>query len=193
MNNTRQRVLILSLLLFLLVPVFSLSESSYAPKLGMTMEEYILKYNAVPAPLGAPYKSLDQPAFWTNYEEYQVAWFYPEGASKVALLLMSTDTAYEKSTKLGLDIVQVFAMSPEGWIPLLSITNRCTGIFVEDPLGLSTASILILDIVNYYYENTGENTDYIAYRALDVDETLALTFGYADGYYFMITSMDDVR
>ena len=41
MNNTRQRVLILSLLLFLLVPVFSLSESSYAPKLGMTMEGLI--------------------------------------------------------------------------------------------------------------------------------------------------------
>ena len=38
-----------------------------------------------------------------------------------------------------------------------------------------------------------EKKGYTSYRSLNADETIALTFGYSDGYYFSIASIDDVR
>ena len=192
MKSSRQRALILFLVILVLVPVLSRSESSYASQLGMTMDDFILKYNALPAPLEAPYNALTKPAFWSDYEEYQVAWFYPESTSKVAILLLSKDTTHEKSTDAGLDAIQVFALSNEGWIPLLSISKRCADVFVNMDWAQSASSYLIMETVNYYYENLLEKTGYVSYRALNDDETLALSFGYADGYYFMITPMDEI-
>ena len=66
------------------IPAISLSENTYTPKLEMTMDEFILKYNALPATLESPYKSLGKPILWTNFNEYQVAWFYPESSSSIA-------------------------------------------------------------------------------------------------------------
>lgn len=188
----RKLMSILFVLLFLL-PTASVSESSYSPKLGMTIEEYILKYNAVPATLESPYKSLDKPAFWTDFNEYQIAWFYPEKDSTVALLLMSTDKSNTKNVKAGLDAIQVFSLSKDNWIPLVAITKRCASIFAEELFGISTASFGIIEAINYYYENDLEKKGYTSYRPLTTDETLALSFGYADGYYFLITSMEDAR
>ena len=193
MKTTVERILILLLSVLFLSPSVSKSEASYTPKLGMNMDEYILKYNALPATLGSPYKSLEKPAFWSEFEGYQVAFFYPENDSAVALLLMSADKSNTKSTKAGLDVVQVFSFAKENWIPLINITKRCASIFAEEFFGVSMASLSIIDALNYYYENNLEKQGYTSYRSLNSDETIALSFGYSDGYYFMITSLDDAK
>ncbi len=181
----------LFLMIFLIVPTISTSESSYTSKLGMTMEDFILKYNAVPTALNSPYKSLSKPIQWSTFNGYNVAWFYPESSSTIALLLLSKDTNNIKNTKAGLDAIQIFSLSKESWIPLLCITKRCASIYGEDIFGISTSSFSIIETINYYYENDLENKGYISYRSLNADETLALTFGYSDGYYFSITATED--
>lgn len=186
---------LLSLLLavFFLFPSGSLSESSYSPKLGMTMDEFIIKYNAVPTTLDSPFKSLAMPAFWTDFDEYHVAWLYPESSSAVGLLLLSADKDNLKSTKAGLDVVQVFSLSKDSWIPLICVTKRCAGIFSEEVFSLSLDSFSIIEALKYYYENGLEKKGYTSYRSLTSDESVALSFGYSDGYYFLISSMEDAR
>ena len=186
-------MLSLLLVVILLFPSVSLSESSYSSKLGMTMDEFIIKYNAVPTTLDSPYKSLAKPAFWTDFNEYHVAWFYPESSSAVALLLLSADKENVKSTKAGLDAVQVFSLSKDSWIPLICVTKRCTSIFSEEVFTLSLDSFGIIEALTYYYENGLEKKGYTSYRSLNSDETIALSFGYSDGYYFFISSMEDAR
>lgn len=193
MKRIFRSVLSLVLVLLLLIPATTIAESSYTAKLGMTMDEFILKYNAVPATLGSPYKSLEKPAFWTDFNEYKVAWFYPESNTTVAILLLSADKTNTKSTKAGLDGIQIYSLSKDNWISLLCVTKRCAGIFGEELFGVSTTSFGIIEAINYYYENDLEKKGYTSYRALNADETIALSFGYSDGYYFSITSMDDAR
>ena len=187
-----KRIIALLFILFL-IPATVTAESSYTPKLNMTMDEFVLKYNAVPATLESPYKSLGKPAMWTDFNGYQVAWFYPEKSSAIALLLLTKDKANSKSTKAGLDAIQIFSLSKDSWLPLISVTKRCASLYGEELFNISTASFGIIEAMNYYYENNLQDKGYTSYRSLNADETLALSFGYSDGYYFSITSMDDAR
>lgn len=179
-------------LILLLIPAVSISENTTLSKLGMTIEEFILKYNSVPATLESPYKSLGEPAFWADFNDYHVASFYPENDSAVALLLMSKDKVNNKSTTAQLDAIEVLSLSKEKWIPLVNVTKRCASIFSEELFGVSTASFAIIETINYYYENNLEKKGYTSYRPLNADETIAISFGYSDGYYFAITAADDI-
>lgn len=187
-----KKLIALFVVLFI-IPTAVIAESSYVSKLNMTMDEFILKYNAVPATLESPYKSLDKPAMWTDFNGYQVAWFYPEKSSTIALLLLTKDKAHSKSTQAGLDAIQIYSLSEGSWLPLISVTKRCAGLYGEELFNVSTASFGIIEAMNYYYENNLQEKGYTSYRSLNADETLALSFGYSDGYYFSITSMDDAR
>ena len=193
MREPVARIISLFLVLLLLIPTVVTAENSYSAKLGMTMDEFILRYNAVPTTLESPYKSLSKPSLWTEFNDYHVAWFYPESNSNIALLLLSKDKENVKSTKCGLDIIQIVSLSKEDMIPLICITKRCASIYGEDLFGISISSFAVIEAVSYYYENDLEKKGYTSYRSLNADETIALTFGYSDGYYFSIASIDDVR
>ncbi len=184
-----KRILSFFLIVMMLVPTVSFCESAYTPVFGMTIVEFIAKYNAVPATLESPYKSLGSPSFWTDYNEYQVAWFYPEKTSSIALLLLSKDKSASKSTKLGLDEIQIVAFTDNQWMPLISITKRCASLFGEDLFGVSTSSFSIIEAITYYYENNCKEKGYSSWRALDAEGKYALTFFYSDAYYLTISSM----
>ncbi len=146
------------------------------------MDEFIIKYNAVPTALDAPYKPLDKPVLWTDFDEYHVAWFYPESSSAVALLLLSTDKENVKTTKAGLDAVEVYSLSKDSWIPLVCVTKRCSSIFSEEVFPLSLDSAGIINALTYYYENGLDEKRYTSYSYFS-DETVAISYGYFDGYF----------
>ena len=187
-----KKLIALFIVLFL-IPIAVTADTSYYPTLNMTMDEFILKYNAIPATLESPYKTLAKPALWTDFNGYQVAWFYPEKSSTIALLLLSKDKINTKSTKAGLDAIQIISLSKDSWLPLLSVTKRCASLYGEELFTISTASFGIIEALNYYYENNLQEKGYTSYRSLNADETLAISFGYSDGYFFSITAIDDAR
>lgn len=169
------------------------ADSNYSSVFGMTMGEFIQKYNAVPATLESPYISLNKPSRWTDYNGYRVAWFYPEKTSTVALLLLSKDPSADKSINLGLDEIQICSFSEKDWLPLLGVTKRCASLFGEDLFGVSTSSFSVIEALGYYYENNCKEKGYSSWRSLDAEEKYVLTFFYSDGFYFSIASASQYK
>ena len=177
----------LSLFLVLILCVSFASAEVYTPDLGMDMNTFIQKYNAIGSALGSSLVSLKDPYNWTKYDKYNVAWLQPDSKSGVTILLLSSDPANVKSTKAGLDSIQIFMDKDSDFLSLITIANRCTQIFSDDVFGSNFAPLYTSDVISFYYQNA-TGSDYSAYRTIDVDQTYILSFFKSfNQYYFTIT------
>ena len=168
----------------------------YGPSLGMTIAGFIDRFNAVPAPSGAPYQVLGEPLKWTRYNDYQVAWFYPDGDPKVILLLLTLDTSPAPSVLMGLDRIDICINDPDSFPALISVTARCAGLFTGDQDGYSVPEYAAADLIRYYYENGLKAKGLTAQRALDGGQGVCLSFTYYDStkeYYFRIFPQPEAR
>ena len=159
------------------------------PALGMTIRGFIDRYNAVPAPSGAPYQTLGEPLKWTKYGEYQVAWFYPDGDPKVILLLLTLDTSPAPSVSMGLDRIDICINDPDCFAALIGVTARCADLFAEEQAGYSVPEYAAADLIRYYYENGLKTNGLTAQRPLGSAEGYFLSFTYyasTKEYYFRI-------
>ena len=177
---------LVALLLILAVLVPAAGSAAYTPALGMTMQEFVDKYNAVQAPLGAPYVPLAKPVKWTTYEGSPVACFYPLKDFSVLLLLLSNDPLGARTTDMGLDNVQIYINEEKYFVPFISISERCANVFSSDMFGLDAATYAVGSTIRFYYENNLEERGLTAYNVLDGDQKYALYFFRSDGYYFSI-------
>ena len=183
-----KKLITIALILAMLLPAAALAES-YEPLLGMTMDEFILKYNAVSAPLESPYVSLNKPFSWTKWEGFNVAWFYADKTKTVTILLLSKDPTNSVTTS-GLDEIQIFAKSDSAWVPLIGVTNRCASLFSAQLFGTSMSPMYIGDTIAYYYENNCEEKGLTAMHSLDEDNSISIIFFHQDTYYFKISASE---
>lgn len=186
-----KKLITVTMILVLLLPAAALAD--YSPALGMTMREYIDKYNAITAPLDSPYMKLSTPYSWTQFNQYQVAWFHPTKASSVIILLLSEDPNNTKNLDCGLDIVQICTENDKDMLDLICVTARGSEPFAGNLFGTSLGDLRITQLLRYYFENGYKGTDGIAYYTLDEDYKNAIEFFMTSGwYYFEICSMEDI-
>ena len=178
------------MILTLALPVIALAD--YSPKLGMTMEEFLIKYNSVAAPLGSPYVKLTDPVRWTVFSGYNVAWFNPAKDSSVIILLLSSDPAGKNNLSCGLDVIQICTISSKDFIDLISITARCAEPFSDDLFGTPIGDMRISQLIKYYYDNGYKGSSSGAYWSINDENKTVLKIFEPDGwYYFQISAQED--
>lgn len=173
------------LILSLLLPVCSSSESAYAPKLNMTMQDFVTKYNMAGAPFGSPLIGLSAPHSWTVWEKYNVAWFKTDNKSTVTILLESEDPSpAAKTTASGVDRIQVFMVGTNDFLSFIAVSCRCLSLFATNMFGLDTAYYYVGQIIKEYYENNCFEQNLSYHRQLEVDGKIYIRFFYDSGYYY---------
>lgn len=186
-----RKVITMLIIIAMILPTMALAEN-YTPKLGMTIEEYIIQYNAIQAPLGAPYVSLEKPYLWTTWNDSKVAWFRSDSKGTVTILMVTADPSGNRALTSGLDMIQIYS-EKDDIIALLGVANRCSSIFAANILGNSFAPQYISSAMIYFYENNCKDKGILSYYTLDTDQKYAVSFFYSDGYYFQISAMEDVK
>jgi hypothetical protein len=177
-----KKLITIILILALILPTAALADS-YIPKLEIGISGFITKYNSLPAALNSPFLALKEPYQWTEWGEYQVAWFYPTEDHHTTIVLITADPR-GRTLSSGLDMIQIFSASD--WVQLLSVTNRCSQLFSNEYMGMNLAPYCIADIVSYAYENNCLN----AYRQLDSENKFLISY-FRDGMdYFQISSAE---
>ena len=186
-----KKLVTIILIVSLIIPAAA-SANMYEAALGMSMSDFLQKYNSIQAPLGSPYVQLSTSIAenWTNYNGYWWAWCYPENTRKIALLLGTKDPECKKNLSSGLDMIQIYCTSPEDLIPLMGIAMRCSTPFSTDLLGTSMASFYVAETIKYYYENNFKAKDMISYMPIVVDGDIVLALFYSNGYYFQISTQE---
>lgn len=184
-----KKLLTLFLILALLLPAAALAD--YTPELGMTISEFIQKYNAVQAPLGAPYMPLLAPFDYSYFKDYTVTWFSPTNDKNVTILLMSKDKDQTNALNAGLDAIQIYTSNSDSFVDLICITARCTDLFAANIFGMSIGELNITRVMRYYYENNLKAMDQISYIQINEEENKYIGFFCAAGdYYFQISPME---
>ena len=179
------------LILALILPVAAPAES-YTPVLGMNMQEFLNKYNAVSAPLGSPYRKLENPIQWTKYDEYNAAMFMP--TNTIIMLLMTKQKNIATTTVSGLDCVAIMSTNNDDMVDLISVTLRVLELFTDNLFGVSVGSFRLSQVIRYYYENNCKTDTGYAYWELDEEKTKVLGLSKAgEGYMFVIGSLEDMR
>ena len=187
-----KKLITIILIIVLILPVISLAD--YSPSLKMTMNDFLLKYNAIQAALEAPYKVIAKAESWTKWNDYDVAWFTADKDNKITILLMTKDQSNDRNLTSGLDCIQIFTKDERELIPLISVTNRCASVYSLQLFGTSFAPQIIANTISFYYENKCKEKNLLSYNYLDEDQQLALSlFHDGFGYYFQISPLDLVK
>lgn len=163
----------------------SAEKSTYSPALGLTMEQFISKYNAIGSSLTSPLIALDKPYYWSTYGDYNIAWYKADSKASTSILLYTKDTNNKKSTKSGLDMVQIYIEKETDFLSLITVTLKCTEIFAQDLFGNSMAPYYLSSVIKYYYENC-LNTDLTAIHTIDADNTNMIQFYKSGNEYFFV-------
>ena len=184
-----KKLLAIILILALLAPALALAD--YSPALGMRKDDFILKYNAISAPLGSPYKRIETSYNLSANETYKFYWFTPASNSSVVLFLCTKET---NSDNYGIDMIQIGTQKKEDLIDLMSIAARCADLFSDDILGTKLSTMRVGDVIRYYYENGCKGTTMYAYSTLESNGKYLLAFFESGGwYYFQISTMEGLQ
>jgi len=161
------------------------SESSYQPKMNMTMDDFINQYNAIASPLGSPLKLIEKPYQWTLWDKYGVAWFGADSKSGVTILLESSDPQSSiQSTSCGLDRIQIYCDKKDDLLPLIAISCRCISLFSPKVFTLDTSYYFVSEILTLYYENNCQERNLSYQRQMEADGTMYVRFFHDSGYYY---------
>lgn len=181
------------LLIILFLPVCSFSES-YSPGLGMTIADFIYKYNSAPAPIVSPYRSLKEPEKWFTFLDYSCTSYNPDTDFCVQITLMTKDTTQPNSASSGLDCIEISNVYNGDLVSLIAFAERCASFFTEELFGTSFSKLKITEAITYYYDNMLKRKKQMSYVSLDSDQLYALCFAYADShYYFQIKPVSDIQ
>ena len=175
---------------------FALAEKEkkpYTPALGLTMDQFISKYNAIGSSLTSPLIALDKPYYWSTFGDYNIAWYKADSKASTSILLYTKDTDNKKSTKSGIDMIQIYIEKESDFLSLITVAQKCAEIFAQDLFGNSMAPYYVGSVIEYYYENC-YGTDMTAIYGIDADNTNVLQF-YKTGneYFFAIAPYEDVK
>ena len=186
-----KKLIAVILIMAMLLPAVALAD--YTPDLGMTIDEFILKYNSVQASLNSPYVSLDRPYQQNTWNGFRIAHFYADKDKKVTILLMTKDPGSSRITEAGLDEIQIFIPSDKDMVPLIGVTNRCAGLVSANIFGTSLSTMRTADTICYYYENNCKERGLTSYSGLDEEGKFALVFFFDTYYYFQISTVEAVK
>lgn len=163
--------------------IFSASiAEEYQPQLGLSMNDFIIKYNAIGSALGSPLVALKTQKQWTVFNDYNVAWFAPDSKKPIILVMMSKDPA-GKTLNAGLDRIQITMTSPSDFLSFLTVSDRCAQLFAQDILSVSTSQFCLYGTMEYYYESNSEGTDQYAYWQINQDPVRFCRFFMDNGQY----------
>lgn len=182
-----KKLFILLLILALILPASAPAESSYTPALGMTIPDFIAKYNAIPAPLGSPFLKAEAPYNASKWKGYRVYWYKVDRDGKVVLMLMSRDPHTELVSESGLDLIQIYTENDNDLIPLIGVTNRCATLFATDLFGTSMAPMRVCSAINFYYENNCRSNSQQSIIVLDENQRYCIALFYDGMYCFQIS------
>lgn len=191
-----KKLITIILILALLLPAASLADESkekYKASLGMTIETFINKYNAVAAPLGNSYMMLDKPISWTASDVYNFAWFVPAKDSSVVIGLGTKQKDATHVLTGGLDLVEILMQKDTDFLDLISVTARCTDIFSVNYFNMSMGENSITRLMRFFYESGYKGSQGSAYLAINEDYSISLEFCYSENkYYFLIIPTEDL-
>lgn len=187
--------LMIVIIILTLIPLTMASAEDNSADLGMSMKDFIQKYNSIQAPLGSPYVQLNMnnAEKWVYFNGYWCACFYPENTHKIVMFLMTKDKSRKRDLNLGLDIIQLYAESDEDLIALICLAMRVTTIFTTDLFGLSMSGFYVADVIKFFYENEVKEKKIYTYRQLDTETDYTLSMFYSYGYYFQISPLEVVK
>lgn len=177
------------LLVILLLPSVCLAEG-----LGLTIGEYLDKYNAIQAPLESPYRALKKPDSIYFDGEYYHASFLPVADPDIRVTLLSNEYMTEELMRsCRLDCILIFSQDPTDLTALIAIASRCAEQFGSNVLGTNTATMYIGNLIRYYYENNISGDD-MSIVTLNEDTGIALMYGNVmQSYAFQIVKMEDYK
>ena len=177
-----KRFLVLLILIALLVPASGLAE--YSPDLGMTMNEFIQKYNAHGSSLSSPLIALKIPSYWDKVDGANVAFFTVTNGTDVYIGLSSYDPGKTRDLSGGLDYLLVGCQNPKEFLAFVTVGIKCTEVFAEDfYTGYSMAPYYVSSVMKYYYENRSSDENYVAFQPIDSVSNRNLIFTSANGNY----------
>ena len=180
------------LILALILPAAAPAESSYNPALGMTIPEFLTKYNAVPAPLASPFILVDKPYNASKWNGYRVYWYKFDQDHKIIVTLLSMDPSTELPEESGLDMIKIFTKGDSDMVPIFSTAVRIATLFSIDILGTSMAPLRVATVVSSYYENNCRARGIYSYASLDENQKYAVSFDHSDYYVFQISSAEEL-
>ena len=183
---------LLAVLLVIAMLLHAAALADYSPGLGMSMSDFITKYNSVQAALESPYSALSKPSSWTVWNGYHLAWFSADKSNTVTILLMTKDPKDAQLLTSGLDAIQIFIRKGDDFVQLISVTDRCASIFGIELLGSSFSGLRVTQVLKSYFENNCREKGLLSYSTLDDNEEIALCFFYDSGYYFSILPLEDI-
>ncbi|MBR3334324.1 MAG: hypothetical protein IKG23_08560 [Clostridia bacterium] len=185
-----KKLIAIILILALLLPAAVLAEG-YSPALGMRLNDFLLQYNAISAPLGSPYEKVANSYDFSVTSEYTFSWYKPAKDSSVVMFL---GTKEKGAVNYGIDLIQIGTKKSEELIDLIAIATRCADIFAFDLLGTKMTGMQINSALRYYYENGFKGTGMMSYAGLDSDGKYVISFFKQDGwYYFQISTMEALQ
>lgn len=177
-----KRFLVLLILIALLVPASGLAE--YSPDLGMTINEFIQKYNAQGSSLSSPLIALKTPYNWAKVDGANVAYFTVANGIDVYIGLFSYDPDKTRDLSGGLDYLFVGCQNPKDFLAFVTAGVKCTDVFAEDfYTGYSMAPHYVSSVMKYYYENQSSDENYVALQPIDSVSNRNLMFTSVNGGY----------
>ena len=166
--------------------------STYSPELGMSMSDFVQKYNAIGSALNSSLIALNIPIQWLDIEGNSVTYFMADKNSGTKIFLVSADPDNKNNLSAGLDQIQIHIESASDFPALITIADKCASLFADNIFGTSLSSFAITYVISYYYENVKDGSGYTAYRMLDTEEKYLIQFWKEQsGYYFAITPNTD--
>ena len=184
-----KKLITIILILAMLLPAAALAD--YTPALEMYVDDFLMKYNAISAPIGSPYEKIEKSYDFSSTSEYRFQWYKPAKDSSVVIFLGTKDTQFVNS---GIDIIQIGTSNSKDFLDLISIATRCSDIFASDLFGTKLSGMQVNNVIRYYYENGLKGKTMLAYNILDTDEKYAISFFESDGWYtFQISTMEAIK
>lgn len=178
-----KRIIIVFAALMIICSLITATADDYSP-FDMTMEDFCIKYNAQPAPLGTTVAALDEPAGWLKNGESDVAVFYADSTLNDELMIaFYFDENKSKSKDINFYAIQI-GFKPDQFAGGVAIANRCLDLFEDTLFSINAGAHAIGQVIANYYLNHYENKDMVSFWQFQDGITCAFLDG-EDGYFYL--------
>lgn len=190
-----KRILVMSLILVLLAGCVSVkadAETGYVPALGMTINEFVNKYNMIQTPLGAPYKKLPVNASMKTRGDYFCAVYSPVNKSGMEILAVTLEEN-KKTADAGADAILLLCYKDSDILSFISTAKRITSMFSVEVFDINYSGLYIGELIADYYEYGAKENDQYYYIQLGGDSKYCAALYYYNGtYIFALTTLDRI-
>ena len=180
-----KKFLALLILIALLVPASGLAE--YSPELGMTMNEFVQKYNSQGSSLESPLLALKNPYNWSESDTAQIAYYNVANDSDVYISLFTNDKSKTKDLASGLDYILITCPSLKDFLSFVTVSTKCIDVFSQELFtGYPMGPYFLTAAMKYYYENRGDSEDFSSFQSINSESGTAIEFAVYDGNYCLL-------